>query len=138
METMQFEALKVALKQDKNGYVLTLCMHPDDIPVALLRDFVGARYQVVMVRLSGDESPIADELDGDKSIRSAGILCREQRFWKFLHDDMQIITPNEKDATEWLRQYIGVQSRTELKVNKEARKMLEKITKEYRAWSEKT
>lgn len=138
METMQFEALKVALKQDKNGYVLTLCMHPDDIPVALLRDFVGARYQVVMVRLSGDESPITDELDGDKSIRSAGILCREQRFWKFLHDDMQIITPNEKDATEWLRQYMGVQSRTELKVNKEARKMLEKITKEYRAWSEKT
>ena len=48
METMQFEALKVALKQDKTGYVLTLCMHPDDIPTDLLRDFVGARYQVVI------------------------------------------------------------------------------------------
>jgi hypothetical protein len=32
METLQFEAVKVALKQDKTGYVLTLCMHPDEIP----------------------------------------------------------------------------------------------------------
>ena len=50
METIQFEGIKVALKQDKTGYVLTLSMHPDDIPESLLRDFVGARYQVVMVR----------------------------------------------------------------------------------------
>jgi len=138
METMQFEALKVALKQDKTGYVLTLCMHPDDIPTDLLRDFVGARYQVVMVRLNGHESPMTDEHDGDKSIRSAGILCREQGFWKFLHDDMQILSPKEKDATEWLREYLGVRSRTELKSNATARKLLEKITMEYRAWSERT
>ena len=36
-----------ALKQDKTGFVLTLNMHPDEIPEELLRDFVGARYQVV-------------------------------------------------------------------------------------------
>jgi hypothetical protein len=138
METMQFEALKVALKQDKTGYVLTLCMHPDDIPTDLLRDFVGARYQVVMVRLNGHENPMTDEHDGDKSIRAAGILCRDKRFWKFLHDDTQIISPKEADATEWLREYLGVQSRSELKIDVNARKMLEKITKEYREWSEKT
>ena len=32
MKTIQFEGVKVALKQDKTGYVLTLSMHPDDIP----------------------------------------------------------------------------------------------------------
>jgi len=138
METMQFEALKVALKQDKTGYVLTLCMHPDDIPTDLLRDFVGARYQVVMVRLNGHEDPMTDEHDGDKSIRSAGILCRDKRFWDFLHDDMQIIEPNETDATQWLREYLGVKSRSQLKSDMKARGLLEKITKEYRSWLERT
>ena len=57
MKTLQFESVKVALKQDKTGYVLTLCLHPDEIPEELLRDYVGARYQVVMVRLSTDETP---------------------------------------------------------------------------------
>jgi hypothetical protein len=138
LKTLQFEAIKVALKQDKTGYVLTLCMHPDDIPTELLRDFVGARYQVVMVRMDGNEAPIADEFDGDKAIRSAGILCRDQRFWKFLHDDSQIFSANEKEATDWLREYLGVKSRTELKTNSKARANLESITKEYRSWSEKT
>lgn len=135
---MQFEALKVALKQDKTGYVLTLCMHPDDIPTELLRDFVGARYQVVMVRLDGNERPMADDHDGDKAIRAAGILCRDSGFWRFLHEDNQILSPQEKDATEWLREYLGVQSRTELKTDLNARKRLETISKEYRSWSEKT
>jgi len=135
---MQFEALKVALKQDKTGYVLTLCMHPDDIPTELLRDFVGARYQVVMVRLDANEMPMADDHDGDKAVRAAGILCRDSGFARFLHEDNQILSPQELDATEWLREYLGVQSRTELKTDLNARKRLDKISKEYRSWSEKT
>jgi len=61
LKTLQFEAIKVALKQDKTGYVLTLCMHPDEIPEDLLRDFVGSRYQVVMGHrgwsTGGDQQP---------------------------------------------------------------------------------
>ena len=55
MKTSQFEGVKVAIKQDKTGYVLTLSIHPDEIPDEVLRDFVGSRYQVVMVRLNTDE-----------------------------------------------------------------------------------
>ena len=51
MKALQFECRKVALKQDRTGYVLTLCMHPDEIPVELLRDFVGSRYMVAMAKL---------------------------------------------------------------------------------------
>ena len=29
---LQFEARKVALKQDRTGFVLTLAIHPDDLP----------------------------------------------------------------------------------------------------------
>ena len=140
MKTLNFEGVKVALKQDKTGYVLTLSMHPDDIPEDLLRDFVGARYQVVMVRIGGDESPMdrQAEFEGDKSIRMAGLLCRDPKFWKFLCDDSQIFEEDEESCTEWLRDYLAVQSRSELKTNEEARKRLDKIYKEYKEWAQKT
>lgn len=136
MKTLQFEGLKVALKQNKDGYVLTLNIHPDDVPIELLRDFVGARYQVVMVRLGEDEEPLdrQDAFTGEQSIRLAGILCRDPEFWEYLHDDLQIIDRNEKEASNWLRDAIGVISRAELKTNPEARNNLAKVKKEFEEW----
>jgi len=46
MDTLQYEAIKVAMKQDKEGYILTLRVHPDEVPHTLFTDFVGARYHV--------------------------------------------------------------------------------------------
>lgn len=131
-----FEAVKVALKQDKTGYILTLNIHPDDLDERILRDFVGARYQVVMVRIDQDEKPMNrdKEYSGDKSVKLAGLLCRDPKFWDYLHDDNQIIDPTEKEATSWLRDYLGVKSRTELKVNHDARKRLENINTEFNKW----
>lgn len=139
MKTLQFEAVKVALKQDKTGYVLTLSLHPDDAPEDLLRDFVGARYQVVMVRIGGDESPMdrQSEFEGDKAIRLAGLLCRDPQFWKYLYADDQIFEEDEQSCTDWLRNYLGVNSRSELKTNLEARILLNKIIKEFNQWKEK-
>ena len=138
MKTLQFEATKVALKQDKTGYVLTLSMHPDDIPEDLLRDFVGARYQVVMVRLDGNEQPMdrQEEFQGERSIRIAGLLCRDKEFWTYLYDDNQIIEANEKEATDWLRDYLNIASRSELKTNHNARLMLDSLHREYTKWKE--
>lgn len=140
MKTTNFEAVKVALKQDKTGYVLTLSLHPDEIPEELLRDYVGARYQVVMVRLNGSEQPMnrQEEFEGDKSIRIAGLLCRDPKFWKFLFDDSQIFEEDEESCTDWLRDYLNVQSRSELKTNEDARKRLDKINREYKEWAQKT
>lgn len=139
MKTTQFEAVKVALKQNSTGYVLTLCLHPDDIPDELLRDFVGARYQVVMVRLDGNDRPMdrQDEFEGERAVKLAGVLCRDSEFWDYLQDDNQIITPNEKEATDWMRDYLGLKSRSELKTNSEARWRLEKINLEFGKWKEK-
>jgi hypothetical protein len=136
IKTLQFEAVKMALKQDKNGYVLTLSMHPDEIPEDLMRDFVGSRYQVVMVRINSDEQPMDRdrEFEGDKAVRLAGLLCRDKEFWEFLHTENQIFDPDEKEATEWLRTYCNVTSRSELKTNPEARKLLDKVHREYQTW----
>lgn len=139
MNTLQFEAIKVALKQDKSGYVLTLSMHPDEIPEQLLRDFVGARYQVVMVRLDGNEQPMdkQEEFNGDRAIRIAGLLCRDPNFWKYLYSEERIFDEDSEQATEWVRQYLNVPSRSDLKTNREAQILLDKLHREYTQWKQK-
>jgi hypothetical protein len=138
MTAIQFEGVKVALKQDKTGYVLALSIHPDDVPMDLLRDFVGARYGVAMVRIDGNEQPMnREEHDGDKSIRMAGLLCRDPDFWRYLYSDTQIMQENEKEATQWLRDYLNVQSRSELKTNLAARELLDKLHKDLGIWKQR-
>jgi hypothetical protein len=139
LNTLQFEAIKVALKQDKSGYVLTLSMHPDEIPEQLLRDFVGARYQVVMVRLDGNEQPMdkQEEFNGDRAVRIAGLLCRDPDFWKYLYSEERIFDEDSEQATEWVRQYLNVPSRSDLKTNREAQILLDKLHREYTQWKQK-
>lgn len=139
MKTIQFEGVKVALKQDRTGYVLTLSMHPDDIPEELLRDFVGARYQVVMVRIGADESPLnREEFIGDKTVRIAGLLCRDPKFWKYLYDGGQIFEEEEVMATDWLRHRLNIKSRSELKTREIARIEFYTILEEFNKWNKKS
>jgi hypothetical protein len=140
MKTIQFEGMKISLKQDKSGYVLNLSIHPDDIPDDLLRDFVGARYQVVMVRLDQDEKPMdkEEEFAGEKSLRIAGMLCRDPNFWKFLYQDDQIFVQDHENAADWVRNYLNVPSRSDLKTNVEAQKLLDQLYRRYTQWQQKT
>lgn len=139
MKTLQFEGVKVSLKQDKTGYVLNLSLHPDDIPEELLRDFVGSRYQVVMVRIDQNEQPMDRQanFEGDKAVRTAGMLCKDPKFWKYLYAQEQIFDEDMDDATEWVRSYLNVESRSDLKTNHEARILLERLNREYQAWLQK-
>ena len=138
MQTMQFEGIKVALKQDKTGYVLTLSMHPDDVPVDLLRDFVGARYQVVMVRLDTNEAPIdrQEEFASDRAIRISGMLCRDPKFWEYLFSKSEISTKDYENATQWLRFYLDLESRSQLKTNIQAQAKLDILYKDYTLWKQ--
>ena len=137
METLNFESVKIAMKQDKEGYVLTLRVHPDEVPAALFRDFVGARYQTVMVRLGDNDKPMnrEDALSRDL-IRLAGIICREQSFadWLFIQD--LIPEPSDQNAVEWLRAELDIQSRSELKENAKARGRFIQINDEYQQWKQ--
>jgi hypothetical protein len=105
---LQFEARKIALKQDRTGFILTLAMHPDEAPEEILRDFVGARYACALVRIQDDESPT----QYSNRVAKAGMLCRDPDFQEFLLCD------NELDATHMLCKRCGIESRTELHGNK--------------------
>lgn len=137
METLNFEAVKIAMKQDKDGYVLTLRVHPDEVPDALFRDFVGARYQTVMVRLNNSDQPMHRENDlGTDLVRLAGILCREDSFGKWLEDQGEILTVNEAEVVEWMRSTLGVRSRSEISSNPEAMTKLREINRNYQLWKQ--
>lgn len=133
MQTSQFEGKKVALKQTKDGHVLTLAIHPDEIPEEILRDFVGARYMVVMVRIGENEEPM-ERQPVNKHISIAGMLCRDPEFWDFLYEQDLLLETNEQAATEWLKSYLSIESRTDLKNNEDAQIALNKILREFKEW----
>ena len=135
--TIQFEAVKAGLKQSKEGYILTLAVHPDEISDDLMRDFVGARYIVVMVRIGDNEQPLnrEGEFPGDHAVKMAGILCRDKDFWDWLYANEFCMDKNEKAATEWLVDYLGIESRKELKTNRDARDLFNKLKDSFNKWN---
>jgi hypothetical protein len=133
MDTLQYEAIKVALKQDKEGYILTLRVHPDEVPEALLRDFVGARYQVVMVRLGDDEKPLNRD-NFSEVVKLAGMLPRNPDFRAWLVMEGNIFDDDEDQATSWLKSECQIESRRELATNQMAAAHLRQINMEFQAW----
>lgn len=135
METSQFEGKKVALKQTKDGHVLTLAIHPDETPDELLRDYVGSRYMVVMVRLGDDEQPInREEYAGAQMVKLAGMLCRDRKFWDYLYEQGLLFETNESACIEWIKGYLNVVSRADIKNNLEAQGALKLLYSEYKEW----
>ena len=137
METIQFEGIKSSLRQTKDGYSLTLSVHPDDLPDDLMRDFVGSRYMVVMVRIGDNEQPLNRELEfpGDHAVKMAGMICRDPDFWAWLEEKFDVIVDSEKDCATWLSDFLNIQSRKELKENEMVRNVFNKLRQEYLAWT---
>jgi hypothetical protein len=132
MNALQFEAVKIALKQDKTGFVLTLNIHPDEIPNELMRDFVGARYGVAMVRIQENESAT----HYDNRVKKAGILGRSKRFHLWLRKENGLTIDGEDDAVEAIHRICGIQSRTELNGNKQAQDKFDELVNDYEQWGE--
>ena len=135
MNYPQFEAKKIAMKQTKEGYVMSLAIHPDDIPDEVIKDFVGSRYMVVMVRLADTEEPMnRDEYAGNQTIKQAGMVCRDPKFWEFLHDQGMLFEKTETAAAEALCGWCDIVSRSELKTNQTARAVFNTFMEEFKSW----
>ena len=133
MSALQFESQKVALKQDRSGYVMTLRIHPDEVPDELLRDFVGARYMIAMVRLNDDETP----KNYENRVKKAGILCKTIRFQEYVVELGYVETVSEESAVAALYEIVGIDSRTQLNGDLEAQKAFDNLVEEYEQWKHK-
>ena len=129
---LQFEALKVALKQDATGYVLTVKIHPDEIPEELLRDFVGARYMVAMARINDDEEPVPVK----NRVQKAAILCKDRNFQNYI-EFLYGLPKNEKAAVDFIYDVCSIKSRTELNGNHNAQQQFDQMVKEFEEWRDK-
>lgn len=129
----KFEAVKIAMTQDKNGHVLKLSIHPNDTPEDIMRDLVGTRYMVALVRINDQDQPVASQAteEGIKAVKLAGTLCSDERFIDWLIYKGYIDDPTETAAAGWLRRYLRITSRKDLKEDRQARQGLLGIRDEF-------
>lgn len=129
---VHFEAVKTSMSQSKQGTILRLAIHPNEVPPSLHTDWVGSRYMVAMVKLDDNDQPdISDEQrEVNKLVSVAGMLCRNNDFADFLHqngymNDDDYLNSNygedEGIVANSLRQHLGISSRSDLKTNSVAR-----------------
>jgi len=128
-----FEAIKVSIRQNKDGYVLTLAIHPDDVPEEILRDFVGSRYAVAMIRIGDDEMPF-ERPKQNSYVQTAAILSKDPLFQKWLDASGNTFAANEEDAARVICEFCEIQSRAELANNTEAQHRLIDLKKEFDSW----
>lgn len=116
-EALSFEAVKVAMTQDKNGVILKLSIHPHQVPGELHSDWVGTRYVVALVKVNDDETVekrVAGKSATAALVATAGMLCRNERFCQWLVSMKIAPSAEEADVTEALHQYLLIKSRKEL------------------------
>lgn len=133
MQTVQFEAVKISMTQSSDGIVLKLGIHPDDLSDKLFSDYVGSRYMVAMAKIMDDEQPEPTRDDIKRIKDSCCALCREPKFQAWLLRD-QSVDVNENNAVSFLREQLGISSRSELDTNSIARAAFIDIREEFQLW----
>ena len=66
--TIQCEVVKIAMAQDRNGHILKLAIHPNDLPKDLILDPLGSRYVMVLARLN-DQDEVVSQRKKQMAIR---------------------------------------------------------------------
>ena len=121
--TVQCEVVKIGMAQDKNGHILKLSIHPNDLPKDLVLDPLGSRYVMVLAKLNDQdeiETP-KDKSEGERAVDIAGLLCRNDRFIHWLYDAGLSMAVSQDGAINAVRQLCGIKSRAEFRTNEEAR-----------------
>lgn len=122
--TIQCEVVKIAMAQDKNGHILKVAIHPNDLPKDLILDPLGTRYVMVLARLNDQDEVVKprEKSEGEKAVASSGALCNNPRFISWLYSRGLSGGSTATDAEVGVRAYCAVKSRAELATNEDARR----------------
>jgi len=131
--TLQCEVVKIAMSQDKNGHILKLAIHPNDLPKDLVLDPLGSRYVMVLARLNDQDEVVQpkEKSEGDKAVAIAGQLCRNPRFIAWLANRGYSRDESEGAAEDAVREFCAVKSRAELATNEAARRKFDALKDEF-------
>jgi hypothetical protein len=131
---MNFEAVKIAMSQTKDGVIIRLAIHPNDCPQELHTDWVGSRYMVALVKLQDDDS-IAKNKDYEarkKAVAVAATMCRNQKFQEWLVHMGIADSIGEDAAAIGLKESLLIGSRAELATDDVARKKFFELIESFR------
>jgi hypothetical protein len=133
-----FECSLMGLRKDKNGWVVLISVHPNDVPGTLLDSALGTRFQTVFFEIGDDEKPVEliEVKEGKKLLAEAGELCRKVEFQDFMLGEMkdELDDPDrlERKTAKALRETLGIESRTEIATNKEVQDVYKDLIESYR------
>lgn len=126
---ISFEAIKVSMRQSKDGVMVTFAIHPNDQTNDLLIHPVGSRYQVALVQLDDEGQPIEprSRSEGKHAVEASGMLCKSMEFQSWLYRTGAILQATEEDAVQYIHSYCGVASRSQIGDNVEARRLFDAL-----------
>jgi hypothetical protein len=124
-----FEAIKYALRQNKEGVAITLVVNPNDIPRDLLNDAIGQRYMVGMGKISDGEEIIEGDnaREAKRLLISCGALCRDSDFQRWIENNGYAMEASEEAVAAAVRGLLKVKSRAEIKTDEEALKRFKRL-----------
>jgi hypothetical protein len=128
-KAVHFEGAKLYLKQDGRGFVLSILIHPNEVPIDLMMSAINTRYTVAMVEMADDGSLVnpRHKSEGERLVASAAMLCENPRFQKWLFKTKRIKHEDQEEAEEYTRQFCGVASRSQLKEKEAARTLFREL-----------
>jgi len=127
------ECVKVAMSQTKDGVKLVLVIHPNDTTNDLFTHPVGSRYQAAFVLLDDENKPVMPKhkTNGERAVVSAGMLCRQPDFQKWMVESGHTLEESEEAAINGVYHLCGINSRSDLRTNKDALQRFTELQFEY-------
>jgi hypothetical protein len=82
------------------------------------KNMAGQRLALAVYEIGEDEQPVrqtpVEKPKGGPLSKLAAAFCRDQRFYDWLWDAHETAVSDEEEAANWMRDYLGVTSRSEI------------------------
>lgn len=135
-----FESLKCAMRQSRDGVVISLVIHPSDVTAELMSLPIGARMAVKWATIEDEQASTLPVAPGTETAapqsgegtaappkprrpfhelplsQQCAIRCGDERFWDWLDAEYfhGIKITSAKTCAEAVRSILGISSRSEL------------------------
>lgn len=130
---INFECRKLHLKQSKDGFVLSVLIHPNDLPEEVIMSPLMSQYMVAMVRMADNSEPQENKTktEEERAVTSAAMLCENERFRNWLEAKGVVVDNSKEETIDYVRRFCGIRSRSDLKSNAGARELFKSLKADF-------
>ena len=158
------DVIKLGYKQDKDGFVISFRLHPNDDHDEIARALLGSQWQMKLVPLDDDGNPQdTGELDppapspvrearadggrqstasrsshnvapGKRLVQQAALCCKDPLFQRFLQENYDHTIAAVEDAAAFVREHCEVYSRSEIQIGTKSADLWDQLFGKYLVW----